>query len=747
METTREPELEPVQEVAAVPDAVAAPAAMPARPFSASGVMALQRLVGNAAVAGMIADQQRDDEKAPGGIGGIVAGAADAASQFAGGVGAGVAEVAERGQAERMFGPGEEEKAPGGIGGIVAGAADAASQLAGGVGAGVAEVAERGQAERVFGPGEDEKAGPEATAGARRAAGVRSGAAGAVGAGVAQAAGGAARGGRGRCGRRRRPGRQRPAPRAPAALGPLPPVRPQAAPRARPPAARPPRSGAAPGARAAERRGRRRCGGCRSPAGAAGGGGGGGAAAGAAAPAPKREPSEDPNFQSMKGKAGAAGSKAKAHQPAAAGAASAQAAAVPPGNEVASQAAGAQVEEMGAQQPGTFDRKAFIAAVQKAIDAAAPKNLEEADDFKGSGKAAQVKGEVGALVKGGKKDAEKDIKSATDAPPDTSKATPKQVTPLQPEEPGSATASVGAAGAMPGPRPAEETDLSAGPAEVEQEMDREGVTEEQLAKSNEPDFTAALDARQEAKEHSAKAPEAYRAQEGEILAQGRDEAQQVEEKDLAGMHGSKVAALAKVVGHKGEAKSQDEAKRAQVAADIQGIYDKTKTETTEILTGLDGKVDSAFTSGEEQARKQFEDYVGAKMDAYKDDRYSGLFGGARWLKDKLFGMPSEVNAFYSDGRAAYLTAMDAVIGQVADIVGGELNRARLRIAQGRADVAPTSPSCPRTSSRSARTPRASSTTSSTSSRATSTTSRTRSSTASPRSTSSRATRSTPASRR
>ena len=30
--------------------------------------------------------------------------------------------------------------------------------------------------------------------------------------------------------------------------------------------------------------------------------------------------------------------------------------------------------------------------------------------------------------------------------------------------------------------------------------------------------------------------------------------------------------------------------------------------------------------------------------------------------------------------------MDAVIGQVADIVGGELNRARLRIAQGRADV-------------------------------------------------------------
>ncbi len=70
---------------------------------------------------------------------------------------------------------------------------------------------------------------------------------------------------------------------------------------------------------------------------------------------------------------------------------------------------------------------------------------------------------------------------------------------------------------------------------------------------------------------------------------------------------------------------------------------------TGILTGLDGKVESAFTSGEESARKQFEDYVGAKMEAYKDDRYSGWLGGARWLKDKLFGMPDEVNVFYSAG--------------------------------------------------------------------------------------------------
>ena len=70
------------------------------------------------------------------------------------------------------------------------------------------------------------------------------------------------------------------------------------------------------------------------------------------------------------------------------------------------------------------------------------------------------------------------------------------------------------------------------------------------------------------------------------------------------------------------------------------------------------------------------------MDAYKDDRYSGLIGAGRWLKDKLTGMPNEVNAFYAEGKTRYLADMDVVIGRVADVVGAGLNAARARIAAG-----------------------------------------------------------------
>jgi len=381
-----------------------------------------------------------------------------------------------------------------------------------------------------------------------------------------------------------------------------------------------------------------------------------------------------------------AGARAKAHQPAAAAAAGAQAAAAPPANDTASQAAAAQVDEMGRQQPGTFDRTAFIAAVKRAIDAAAPKNLEEADEFAESGKAGKVKDEVAGLVKGGKQASEKDIKTATTAPPDTSKAKVKPVAPMVHDEPGPPPPDVGAAAAMPPPRPAQETDLSAGPARIDGQMAEAGITDEQIARSNEPDFTASLQARDQAREHSAQAPVAYRAQEQEQLASAQGAAQAAAGAQLEAIRGTRVEALAKVMGQKTGAKSADEAKRAKVANDVQAIYERTKTAVTGILDALDGKVEAAFSEGEGIARKQFEDFVGARMRAYKDDRYGGWGGGVLWAKDKVFGMPDEVNVFYEQGRAAYLAAMDVVIGNVATIVGAELTAARSRIAEGRAEV-------------------------------------------------------------
>ena len=160
---------------------------------------------------------------------------------------------------------------------------------------------------------------------------------------------------------------------------------------------------------------------------------------------------------------------------------------------------------MDAQQAGSFDKKAFIAAVKAAIEAKSPKTLKEADDYKESGKAGEVKGEVKGLVSAGKQGQAKDIEAATEAPPDQSTAVPKPVTPMAPEQPGQA-APIPAAGAVPKPAPAEQLNLEAGKHQVNQEMAGAEVTEPQLAQSNEPEFQQALADKQAAAAHADTAP-------------------------------------------------------------------------------------------------------------------------------------------------------------------------------------------------------------------------------------------------
>jgi hypothetical protein len=413
-----------------------------------------------------------------------------------------------------------------------------------------------------------------------------------------------------------------------------------------------------------------------------------------AKPLPKA-PEDDPRFTAVAGKIHQIAAREKKHPPPKSKAAEAQAAAEPPQNERLSKAAAAQVETLSRQKPGTFDKKAFMTAVRQAIEAATPRSLEEADNFKETGKVALVKAQVGGLITKGKESSEKDIKQKTDEPPDPSKVESKPVTPLKPEQPGPAPGNAGARQVMPSPKPTAETSLAYGPCELRSTMAEAGVTEEQLKKSNEPEFTAALEAKKEAEKHAAEAPKQYRAEEQAILAQARDDAGTTASQQLGAMHGSRTGILARVAGNKAGAKSKDEAAREQVAARIEAIYTKTKEDVNQILEGLDGKVDAAFETGEKAARTFFENYVDAQMRAYKERRYSGVRGKLRWLKDKVLGMPDEVNAFYQQGRRLYLERMDAVISQIADIVGTELSRAKARIAAGREQVAAYVASLPR----------------------------------------------------
>ena len=252
--------------------------------------------------------------------------------------------------------------------------------------------------------------------------------------------------------------------------------------------------------------------------------------------------------------------------PAASKAKQAQDAAAPPSDDVAGQAKAAKVDTMDAQQAGSFDKKAFIAAVKAAIEAKSPKTLKEADDYAKSGKAGEVKGEVKGLVSQGKEGQAKDIETATARRPDTSKAV------AEARHPDGARSSraplpIPARGAVPKPAPPEQLNLEAGKQQANQEMADAEVTEEQLAQSNEPDFQQAL-CRQARTRPPTPTPHpgSSASRSRTSSARTRREAAAETKAGVAGMQGTKGGALAKLVADKGKTKSKDEAKRAEVTA-------------------------------------------------------------------------------------------------------------------------------------------------------------------------------------
>jgi Skp family chaperone for outer membrane proteins len=397
-------------------------------------------------------------------------------------------------------------------------------------------------------------------------------------------------------------------------------------------------------------------------------------------------PGSDPKFAALTADVRAKQQVVAVHPPAKAVAEAAQGAAVPPQDDKLAQGKAAQAEKMNAAKPGEFDKAAFVRAVNAAIAAQAPKNLDEADKFAGSGKADAVKGQVAGQVGEGKKASAAQIESTTNAAPDTSAAKDKPVTPLRPDAPPAQPAAPDPAKAVPDPAPPGATDFSAGPKQVDAQMAEAQVSEEQLASSNEPEFTGALKAKKAGEAHAATAPSALRAGEAQTLAGAKTQAAAAGTAAMGAMTADRKQAGAAVAGGQHGAKGSDETKRAQATAALQKVFDATKNDVEAILTGLDKKVDERFDAGEKAAREAFTAEHKRRMDDYKDKRYSGILGKGRWLKDKFAGLPEEANQIFVTARAGYVARMQQVISSVADLIGAELGRAKNRIAQGRADL-------------------------------------------------------------
>jgi hypothetical protein len=400
---------------------------------------------------------------------------------------------------------------------------------------------------------------------------------------------------------------------------------------------------------------------------------------------------DDPAFQAVVNKAKGVAQDKKKHDPAQAESKEAQDAAQPPANEVESKAQDKQVGEMNQQQPGEFNAEAFKAALMEKIAAVIPNNEEDAKKFKDSNQIDSVKQDMSSQVTQEQEQAAGPIEEKTQEAPNTSGIEPKPVNPLQPPEAGSQQTDIGAEKAAPKPKPESEVSqpLKANSLELDQQMAEAHLTEEQLEKSNEPQFQEALGAKKEAQANAVEAPQAYRQTEQTTLNKAQAEAQTTSQTQLEGMHGQREQLLAQVMGVQGETQGKDTQERAKIAKEINGIYEKTKGEVETVLNGIDGEVTSKFDAGAATAKQKFETYVGQKMEAWEQQRYGEWYDVTGWderVSDAWNGLPPEVNQFFVDGRQLYLNSMDVTLTGIANFVAQKLNEAKQKIAEGKQKI-------------------------------------------------------------
>ncbi|MCH7399176.1 hypothetical protein MM236_14320 [Belliella sp. DSM 107340] len=401
-------------------------------------------------------------------------------------------------------------------------------------------------------------------------------------------------------------------------------------------------------------------------------------------------PYEDPSFNALVNASEQVATQTSQHENPEVESQRAQRAAPIAANESMGAAQTSQVEAMAAQEPNEFDAAGFKAALMaQIVQMQLPANAEEATEFDQHNNLSEIQNNATSQVNQEQEQSAGPIAATSEAEPAVDAVVAREIEEIPDPNIGETPASISANRSMPSPRPEGQvsTPLQDNVQEVEQQMESNNISEQQLANANEPSFTNALNSTESVREHADSAPDQFRAGEQSTLGATAESAENISQSQLQEMHGDRQASFEGLAQTQEQTGANDSAERTRIAADINAIYEKTKAKVEGILHTLEEKVTQMFTEAATKAKQLFEQYVDRKMRAYKAERYSGADGALRWGYDKLAGMPDEVNDFFTEGRQVYIDYIDKALDPIAEKVANELNLAKNTIQEGRNEIA------------------------------------------------------------
>ena len=341
----------------------------------------------------------------------------------------------------------------------------------------------------------------------------------------------------------------------------------------------------------------------------------------------------------------------------------AEAAVVTPADESQSKSNTEQVGELKATSPPETKEVQAKQKLDQELDKAVPKSIKEMNEFKSKGKAKvvgnKVLSEVNKDVSAVQNTYNKIEQAPAPKPPD-----PSAELPAIEQAPGTASLNLGK-DAVP-PLAPQHTDFSDFDNKSDELLQKEEITQEQLDMVDTGDLAEANKERGGLKKKVAEEP-------AKIQEFAQNKTQEVEtdlkkeEKDQKkAMKDKRAAELGKTKDKQSKTKTDLEKKREEVAKTINGIYEQAQTSVKTKLENLEKDSLARFDREQAIASNQFETEVKSKVSRWKRKRYSGIFGGAKWLKDKLLGIDDfpEIKQIFVDAKANFVRKIDQLIADI-----------------------------------------------------------------------------------
>ncbi|CAL2090325.1 hypothetical protein [Tenacibaculum sp. 190524A02b] len=337
-----------------------------------------------------------------------------------------------------------------------------------------------------------------------------------------------------------------------------------------------------------------------------------------------------------------------------------------------------EMDETSKQERKPFTAESFKKTLKKNLDALEndlPSNSDEAKEFKKEKPIQKVKESISGEVTAQSDTLAGPMKNKAKQPLEDKGLPTTEAEPLQPVTPQKPPKPIVAKAAVPKPKTKQEISMEKESQSLDTYMDENEVTEKQLAKSNEPKFTTALDQKTQAQTEAKLAPINYKKKEKATLSKATKVATKDGAKGLDSMKAAKMLSEKNVLKGQQTGEKSDKDQQKEIYTAFENIYKETKKTVTEKLEKLSTGVDSYFSVQAENAKKTFEKNVEERL----DDIY-----GWTTLDDKLFGEDTEaIERAFEIEKSKFIKTMDGVLDKIAEEVAKGLNEALEAIEEGK----------------------------------------------------------------